>query len=235
MGLGIRGQGPAKKRSTTPNPQPPAPVLPSSTGGTLHDASKAVKHLKKDLRMRPILERIGPPTFHEYSKEDLLENLLEAIVSQQLSGKVAKVIFERLKALDGNSFPNPKRLLKASDQVLRKVGLSRAKILSVRDLCDAVLTRRLDLKGLGGLTDDEVVEALCSVRGIGPWTAHMALIFTLARPDVWPSADLGLRKALKEVLGLPEVPTPREAEPLGDPWKPYRSYACWYLWQYLDK
>lgn len=198
-------------------------------------SEKALRVLKKDARLCPIIKRVGPPRFHEYSKEDLLENLLEAIVSQQLSGRVAKVIFERLKALDGKSFPNPKHLLKASDQTLRKVGLSRAKILSVRDLCDAVVTRRLNLKGLGALRDDEVVEALCGVRGIGPWTAHMALIFALARPDVWPSADLGLRKALKDVLGLPGVPTPREAEPLGDSWKPYRSYACWYLWQHLDQ
>jgi len=198
-------------------------------------SEKALRALKKDGRLRPIIKRVGDPRFHEYSKEDLLENLLEAIVSQQLSGKVAKVIFERLKALDGQGFPNPKRLLKASDESLRKVGLSRAKVLSVRDLCDAVLTGRLDLDGLEALRDDEVEVALCGVRGIGPWTAHMALIFTLARPDVWPSADLGLRKALKEVLDLPGLPTPREAEPLGDSWKPYRSYACWYLWQHLDK
>lgn len=200
----------------------------------MDDSRKALRHLKKDPRLRPIIERVGPPTFHEYSTRDPLENLLEAIVSQQLSGKVAKVIFERLKALDGKRFPNPRHLLKATDEQLRATGLSRAKILSVRDLCDAVLTKRLDLASLNALPDAQVEEALCAVRGIGPWTAHMALIFALGRPDVWPAADLGLRKALKSVLELHEVPSPQEAESLGDAWCPWRSYATWYLWRVVD-
>jgi len=195
----------------------------------------AVRALRKDARLRPIIERVGSPTFHEYSTKDLLENLLEAIVSQQLSGTVAKVIFKRLKALDGRRFPNPRHLLKLTDEELRSVGLSRAKVLSLRDLCDAVVTKRLDLASLGALSDDQVEGALCAVRGIGPWTAHMALIFALGRPDVWPAADLGLRKGLKEILDLPSLPTVKEAEPLGDPWRPWRSYATWYLWQHLDK
>jgi DNA-3-methyladenine glycosylase II len=200
----------------------------------LDESSKALKALKRDRRLRPIIERVGPPRFHEYSRDGLLENLLEAIVSQQLSGKVAKVIWGRLKALDGEGFPDPAALLRHGDEALKKVGLSRAKMASVRDLCDAVLTRRLELDALWGLPDDEVERALVRVRGIGPWTAHMTLIFALRRPDVWPAADLGLRKALVEVLDLPSLPSPKEAEALGDPWQPFRSYATWYLWQHLD-
>ncbi len=196
---------------------------------------KALATLRKDPRLRPVIARVGPPRFHEYSRQDLLHNLLEAIVAQQLSGKVATVIFNRLKALDPKRFPDPGKLLKHSDETLKSVGLSRAKAASVRDLCDAVLTRRLDLDALEDLSDDDAVRALVGVRGIGDWTAHMALIFSLRRPDVWPVGDLALRKSLKHVLGLRAMPTPREAEPLGDPWRPYRSYACWYLWQMNDQ
>lgn len=200
----------------------------------MDETARALKALKRDKRLRPIVDRVGPPRFHEYSRRDLLENLLEAIVSQQLSGKVARVIFLRLKALDGEHFPDPARLLRQGDEALKRVGLSRAKIASIRDLCDAVVHGRLDLDSLENLPDEDVESALVKVRGIGPWTAHMALIFALRRPDVWPSADLGLRKALKEILELPSLPTPKEAEELGIAWKPYRSYATWYLWQHLD-
>jgi DNA-3-methyladenine glycosylase II len=195
---------------------------------------KALAKLKKDPRLRPVIERVGPPRFHEYSREDLLANLLAAIVSQQLSGKVAEVIYGRLEKLGGKDFPNPKKLLKHTDDEFRAVGLSRAKMAAVRDLAHAFLTGRLKPEELESMSDEEVVEVLAGVKGIGPWTAHMALIFTLRRPDVWPVADLGVRKGLKAVLDLPAVPSIREAEPMGDPWRPYRSYACWYLWQMLD-
>ncbi len=196
---------------------------------------KALAALRKDPRLKPVIARVGPPRFHEYSREDLLHNLLEAIVAQQLSGRVATVIFNRLKALEPRRFPDPRKLLKHSDETLKAVGLSRAKMASVRDLCDAVVTRRLDLDGLDELGDEEAVEALVRVKGIGDWTAHMALIFSLRRPDVWPVGDLALRKSLKQLLGLPSMPSPKDAEPLGDPWRPYRSYACWYLWQMNDQ
>ncbi len=195
---------------------------------------RALARLRKDPAMGALIARVGAPRFHEYSREDLLANLLEAIVSQQLSGKVARVIYDRLRVLGGKSFPNPRRLLKHTDAELKAVGLSRAKTASLRDLAEAVLSGRLDLDALEGLSDREVEAALVKVKGIGPWTAHMVLIFALRRPDVWPAADLGVRKALQRLLDLPALPSPSEAEPLGDRWRPYRSYACWYLWQMMD-
>ena len=197
-------------------------------------SKKALARLRKDPRLRPVIERVGPPRFHEYSREDLLANLLAAIVSQQLSGKVAEVIYGRLEKLGGRGFPNPKKLLEHTDEELRAVGLSRAKMAAVRDLADAFLSGRLKPAALERMSDAEVEEVLVGVKGVGPWTAHMALIFTLRRPDVWPAADLGVRKGLKVVLGLPAVPSIKEAEAMGDPWRPYRRYACWYLWQMLD-
>jgi DNA-3-methyladenine glycosylase II len=197
-------------------------------------SKRALAKLKGDPRLKPIIEKVGAPEFHEYSRENLLANLLAAIVSQQLSGKVAAVMYGRLEKLGGKRFPDPKRLLKHTDAELKTVGLSRAKMASVRDLAEAIDTGRLDLEALRDLPDAGVEDALVQIKGIGPWTAHMALIFALRRPDVWPAADLGVRKALKVVFGLSALPSIKEAETMGDPWKPYRSYACWYLWQLLD-
>ncbi len=196
--------------------------------------AEALAHLGRDRRMRALVEKVGPPTFHEYPTRDHLECLLVSIVSQQLSGKAAATIFERFRALAPRRFPDPRAILRLPDAALRGAGLSRAKAASIRDLCEAVLRGRLDLGRLGSLPDDEVVEALVRVKGIGVWTAQMALIFTLGRPDVWPAGDLGVRKSLGRFLRLPEMPSPAEAEPLGDRWRPYRSYAAWYLWQFND-
>jgi 3-methyladenine DNA glycosylase/8-oxoguanine DNA glycosylase len=194
----------------------------------------AVAHLKKDRRMRALIERVGPPRFHEYSTESAFECLLEAIVSQQLSGKVAKVIYGRLTALCGGGPSNPKKLAKLPDEAFRQAGLSRAKVAAVRDLCDAILSGRLDIAGLEKASADEVIAKLCQVRGVGPWTAQMVLIFALGSPDVWPSGDLGVRKSLGALLRLPKTPDPIETERLSKRWRPYRSYAAWYLWQSND-
>ncbi|MGC8763022.1 MAG: DNA-3-methyladenine glycosylase family protein [Acidobacteriota bacterium] len=195
---------------------------------------KALARLRKDPVLRGLVARIGSPRFHEYSRQDLLHNLLEAILAQQLSARAARSIFERFREGQGPGFPDPRRILATPEERLRKAGFSRAKVEAVKALCRAVLEGTLDLGDLPRRSDEEVVEVLTAIRGIGPWTAHMALIFALRRPDVWPAADLGLRKGLKDLLGLPALPSPREAEPLGDRWRPYRSYACWYLWQMND-
>jgi len=194
----------------------------------------ALAHLKKDERMRRLVELVGKPRFHEYSCFDLLHNLLEAIIAQQLSAKVAGVIFGRFKKSQGAGFPDPEKILSTPEAELRALGFSRAKVLAVRDLCGRVADGSLDLDSLKKLPDEAVIERLVEVRGIGPWTAHMALIFALSRPDVWPVDDLGLRKGLKTVYDLKALPETGEAAALGERFRPYRSYACWYLWQFND-
>jgi len=195
---------------------------------------RALAHLKKDDRMKRLVELVGKPRFHEYSRFDLLHNLLEAIVAQQLSAKVAQVIFGRFKKSQGPGFPDAEKILSTPETELRSLGLSRAKALSVRDLCERVADGSLDLNGLREMPDGKVIERLIKVKGIGPWTAHMALIFALSRPDVWPVNDLGLRKGLAAVFDLEEVPDADRAMKMGEKWRPYRSYACWYLWQFND-
>ena len=195
---------------------------------------RALGRLRKDPVLGGLIARIGPPRFHEYSRQDLLHNLLEAILAQQVSARAARAIFERFRENQGAGFPNPRKILRTQEETLRRCGFSRAKVEAVKALCRAVLEGTLDLSDLPRRSDGEVVESLTALRGIGPWTAHMALIFALRRPDVWPAADLGLRKGLRAVLDLPALPSPAEAEPLGDRWRPYRSYACWYLWQMND-
>lgn len=194
----------------------------------------AVAALKRDKRLAVLIAKVGPPRFHEYSRRSVFTNLLEAILAQQLSAGVARVIFERFRKQQGKGFPDAEHILSTQETTLRGLGFSRAKVVCVHALSRMVRDAELDLNALDALPDDKVVGELIRVKGIGPWTAHMTLIFALKRPDVWPVADLGLRKSLQALLELPSLPTPSETRSLGERWRPYRSYACWYLWQLND-
>jgi DNA-3-methyladenine glycosylase II len=157
--------------------------------------------------------------------------LVRAIVYQQLAGAAASAIHGRLvAALDGDVAPGA--LLALSDETLRTVGLSNNKVLSVRDLGAKVLdgTVVLSPRGLSRQSDDEIIERLSTVRGIGPWSAEMFLIFQLRRLDVWPVGDLGVRRGYGLAWNVP-TPTARELEPLGDPYRPYRTVVAWYCWR----
>jgi DNA-3-methyladenine glycosylase II len=157
--------------------------------------------------------------------------LVEAIVYQQLAGPAARAIHGRLVlALDGDV--RPETLLTLSDETLRSVGLSANKARSLRDLAAKVLdgTVVLSPRGLSHQSDEEVTARLSTVRGIGPWTAHMFLIFRLRRLDVWPTGDLGVRQGYGLAWKVP-TPTARELEPLGDPYRPYRTVVAWYCWR----
>jgi DNA-3-methyladenine glycosylase II len=157
--------------------------------------------------------------------------LVEAIVYQQLAGPAARAIHGRLVlALDGDV--RPETLLTLSDETLRAVGLSANKARSLRDLAAKVLdgTVVLSPRGLSHQSDEEVIARLSTVRGIGPWTAHMFLIFRLRRLDVWPTGDLGVRQGYGLAWKVP-TPTARELEPLGDPYRPYRTVVAWYCWR----
>lgn len=196
--------------------------------------NKGISHLKRrDPVLRDVIEGIK---LRELSRtRGHFEALVEAIVSQQLSVKAADTIFKRFVALTpGKKFPTPKEILKMPARKIRKAGLSNMKVSFVKDLSKKVLDKTVDLKKIDAWTDEQVVEHLTAVKGIGQWTAEMFLIFSLGRDDVFSYGDLGLRNAIKRVYGLKAHPTERQAEKLALRWKPYRSLASRYLWASLN-
>ncbi|MQA91845.1 MAG: DNA-3-methyladenine glycosylase 2 family protein [Gemmatimonas sp.] len=210
------------------------PYRESIVTSDLHTASipaEAVDYLR---RVDPILA--GLVSIHgalEYPIDsDLWRSLVSSIVGQQLSIKAAATIRERVAALDGG-FPTPETIETLSDESLRGCGLSRAKVGFLRDLARRWLAGEIDPPHLERLPDEEVIEHLVRVRGVGRWTAEMVLIFSLGRPDVLAVDDLGLRSAAQRLYGLAERPEREEFDALGAPWRPYRSYASLYLWQSL--
>ena len=163
--------------------------------------------------------------------EPAFEYLAQAIVYQQLASAAAATIHGRfVEALGGEV--TPRRILRAPEADLRAAGLSQGKLAAVRDL--ASKASRLRLQELPSLEDDEVQRRLTSVRGIGPWTAHMFLMFFLRRADVWPAGDLGVRAGYARIHGLAEAPKEKDMIPLGDPYRPWRSAAAWYCWRALE-
>jgi DNA-3-methyladenine glycosylase II len=193
---------------------------------------KAVNHLKKsDPVLRAIIERVGPCRM-EFGPAEF-HSLAEAIVYQQLNGKAAVTIFKRFAALAGEPLM-PDGILKLSDAELRSVGLSKQKSAYLKDLSAKTREGLLDFSRLPELSDDEVIKHLTQVKGIGVWTAHMFLIFSLRRPDVLPTGDYGVQMAVKKHYNKRKLPKPHVMERIAKPWSPYRSIACWYLWRSLD-
>ena len=185
---------------------------------------------ERDPVLRRLVAETGPPRL-EPRTDGHFGALVRAIVYQQLAGAAATAIHGRLiAAMDGEI--TPERLLSLPDEALRSAGLSRRKVESLRDLATKVLdgTVLLDPPGLGAEGDAEVIARLSSVRGIGAWTAQMFLLFQLRRLDVWPTGDLGVRKGYGLAWGVP-TPTAKQLEPLGDPYRPYRSILAWYCWR----
>ena len=193
---------------------------------------KAVNHLKKsDPVLRGIIERIGPFRM-EYGPPEF-SSLAESIVYQQLNGNAAATIFKRFAALAGEPL-TPEGVLQLSDEQLRSVGLSKQKSAYLKDLAAKTAAGLLDFARLPQLPDQEVIEHLTQVKGIGVWTAHMFLMFTLRRPDVLPTGDYVVQAAIKKHYRKRKWPKPKEMEKIARPWAPYRSIACWYLWRSLD-
>jgi DNA-3-methyladenine glycosylase II len=193
----------------------------------------ALKHLKKsDPVIAAIIERVGP--FSMQYREPSFETLVRSIVYQQLSGRVASVIFGRLHAAAGEVSLTPAGIMKLRPERMRKLGLSAQKTLYIREL--AKHTKRGDIvfESLPDTDNAAVIEHLTRVKGIGVWTAQMFLIFALRREDVLPVADLGIRSAIKKAYGLDDLPKPAEMEKIAAVWKPYTSIACWYLWRSLE-
>ena len=204
-------------------------------------SAKARKALAaSDPTMAALIERIGKidlATRLERRKEerppDAYGALLRAIVGQQLSTKAARTIYLRVVDLFGGATPSPEQLLEASEEDLRACGLSGRKTEYVRDLASHVLSGELELERLGELGDEEVIEEIVAVRGLGRWTAEMFLLFHLRRPDVLSGGDLGIRKAIQVEYGLGEMPTPARVIEIGERWRPHRSLASLYLWESL--
>ena len=193
---------------------------------------KAVTHLKKsDPVLRAIIERVGPCRM-EFGPAEFC-SLAEAIVYQQLNGKAAVIIFNRFAALAGEPL-SPEGILKLADAQLRGVGLSKQKSAYLKDLAAKTATGELDFTKLADLSDDEVIQHLTQVKGIGEWTAHMFLMFSLRRSNVLPTGDYGVQVAMKKHYKKRKLPKPKDMEKIARPWAPYRSVACWYMWRSLD-
>ena len=193
---------------------------------------QAVEHLRAvDPRWSPIVDRVGPCLLRP--KRDPFSTLVRAIIGQQISTTAAQTVDKRLRLLAGDPH-HPKRLIDTGLDGLRSCGLSGVKSRYILNLAEAVHEGRLPVTRLGRLTDDQIKERLTEIKGIGPWTAEMFLIFSLNRPDVLSSGDLGIRVGLRHFHGLLEMPKPSECEGLTDAWRPYRSIAMWYLWRVVD-
>jgi DNA-3-methyladenine glycosylase II len=193
---------------------------------------KAINHLKKcDPVLRGIIERVGPFQM-EYGLPQF-SSLAEAIVYQQLNGRAAETIFKRFASLAGDPL-TPEGILKLSDEQLRGVGLSKQKSAYLKDLAQKTAAGVLDFSKLPELPDEEVIEHLTQVKGIGVWTAHMFLIFSLRRLNVLPTGDYGVQMALKRHYRKRKLPKPKDMEKIARAWEPYRSVACWYMWRSLD-
>lgn len=190
--------------------------------------------VRDDPAMHAVVERVGPCRLEGYARNDL-EALVRAIVYQQLSGKAAATIYGRfLDLFPGGRYPSARAILSRTEDEIRGVGISRGKMLAIQDLCEHVTRRKLAFRRFPDMADDEIVENLTQVRGIGPWTAQMFLMFHLGRLDVWPSGDLGVRKGIQQLRRKRKLPDDRLMEREGRRFAPYRTVAAWYMWRSLD-
>src|SRR5713226_7049825 len=191
----------------------------------------------KDPHLAPLIKETEEFRIETDGSDSPYEILLECIAYQSISGKAAATIFGRVKALGANGrAPTPEEMLKLRKPALRKAGLSGAKVLAMKDLAKKTIVGIVpSLEEAQKLSDEELVERLVSVRGIGAWTVEMFLIFRLGRPDVLPIHDLGVKKGWSITYGKKHMPTPKELLAFGERWRPYRTVATWYMWRAFEK
>jgi 3-methyladenine DNA glycosylase/8-oxoguanine DNA glycosylase len=210
------------------------------------DHTNACEHLSRvDKQLGRIIARTGPCRMMKETTQSIFAALLESIIYQQLNGKVAATITSRVKALFPENtqqirtrrglvegFPTPEQIVAAPDELLRSAGLSRNKMLAIRDLAAKTLDGTVPtVQEAHRMSDDELIQRLVAVRGIGRWTVEMLLMFRLGRPDVLPVDDYGVRKGFAKMKKMTDLPKPKELAAYGEKWKPYRSVAAWYMWR----
>jgi DNA-3-methyladenine glycosylase II len=204
-------------------------LMPASAA----EIERALKHLRKsDPVLREVIRKTGP--FALKLKRDRFQALVYSILSQQISGKAANAVRRKLEDLAGPAGITPQRLSALSLEELRSAGLSKQKASYVLDLACRVHEGTLPLERLARCSDDSVIESLTEVRGIGVWTAHMFLIFSLGRLDVLPHGDYGVRSAIQKLYDLDELPNRETCCRIAEPWRPYASIASWYCWRSLE-
>jgi DNA-3-methyladenine glycosylase II len=196
---------------------------------------KAVAHLRKsDAALRAVIDRVGRCEWEGATPHTHFGYVLRCIVYQQLSGKAAATIFSRVQALYDGRLPTPRDILSTPVKKLRAAGLSERKAEYARELATRVEKGKLPLEKLHAMPDDEVVETLVQVKGIGRWTAQMVMMFHLGRLDVFPELDLGIQKGVQKLHRMRSLPSPVRTAKAGEKWAPYRTVAAWYLWRSLD-
>lgn len=197
----------------------------------------AENHLKKsDPKLGRVIGKFGPCTMVPSFKMPVHQSLIQSVIYQQLNGRAAKTILGRFVDLfPGKGFPKPEAILSESPSRIRSAGISRAKLAAILDIAEKAALKEIPSKQrIVKLTDEEIIENLTSLRGVGVWTVQMLLIFRLGRLDVLPSADFGVRKGFSIVYGKKDLPDPKTLHAHGERWRPYRSIASWYLWRATD-
>tara|TARA_Y100000590_G_scaffold341894_1_gene390217 strand:+ start:1097 stop:1714 length:618 start_codon:yes stop_codon:yes gene_type:complete len=192
----------------------------------------ALEKLNRHSKMRKLIIDYGPPYFEP--KNDYFQSLLYSIVSQQLSGKVANIIYQRLIDLIPDNRIVPKEILILTNKNMRQAGLSTQKINYIKNLAIFFENNLFNRDMVEKMSNEEISAKLIQIKGIGQWTVDMFLMFALNRPDIMPYSDLGIQKGIKTLFDLDEMPTKNEMETMSEKWKPYRTVACWYLWKVSD-
>ena len=201
----------------------------------MHEAAQL--HLSQaDRVLARVIREVGPCTMRPRRNCPPFQSLVQAVTHQQLNGTAAQTILKRFIALfPGQKFPTPEAIVSATDEQLRSAGLSRAKTAAIKDIAHRTTTGHVPTRREAArLSDEELVARLTEIRGVGPWTVEMFLIFTLGRRDVLPVGDYGVRCGFAKAYGWKELPTPKELVAEGECWRPYRSIAAWYMWRVLD-
>jgi 3-methyladenine DNA glycosylase/8-oxoguanine DNA glycosylase len=200
-------------------------------------SEEAIKHLTKaDKVLGRLIKKVGPCQWKPDRRTSPFQSLVHAVAHQQLNGTAAKTILGRVKALyPGHPFPTPEDLLATPDEKLRAAGLSRAKVASIKDIAAKTLEGIVPAsRAIARMDDDAIIAQLTAIRGVGPWTVEMLLMFKLGRTDVLPATDFGVRKGFALIYRLKDLPAPKDLLAHGERWRPYRSFAAWYLWRALD-